>query len=112
MTPEMWFSIVSQLVMWFVALFIFVWGRDQKKTEQLIEERFGAALKSINQELAVRDLRIETLDNALENNREESSKQTNRVTAKVGDLQMAITALDKELRERVTRLENHSRRRS
>lgn len=89
MTPDQWFVAGRDVVLAVVAILVFYWGKDRKNSEQRIEERFE-----------LRDDRIKSLEKRMDSAAEKSSREWGRVTAKIGDLEMRMVALETHLERR------------
>jgi hypothetical protein len=95
-TAQQWFAILSQIVMWVVAILVFYWGADKKKAELAIAAKFQTERESVDYKFALRDQRLGTLEARVEDAQDRGSREASRVTVRM-----------EELRDRIAKLENH-----
>lgn len=94
MTAEQWFVLGRDFALMAIAVLVFFWGLDRKNVEQRIEARFQAMLRDTTQSFALRDQRIDILQERQEHHAEKSSEMSGRVTAKIGNLEMRLVSLE------------------
>ena len=115
-----------RVVMVFIAIFTVVWGRTQKQTDALVEEKAVAlrqllehdreALKSLTEakctaletraraldrlfesQLALRDQRMGTMEKQLEDAAERASTAASKLTGKMGEVEHRLTVIETRL---------------
>lgn len=94
MSPEL-YQALRDIVMWVVAMLIFLWGRDRKQVADSIQQQFVALKSSVDASFELRDQRLNAMDKRIEMAAERASREGGRVTEKM-----------EEFRERLVRVES------
>lgn len=97
MTPDQLYGALRDVVMWIVAILIFLWGRDRKQVADAIEARFQTEAEEVALQFALRDQRINAIDRKQELAAERFSREGDRITVKMEDFRERLVRVESAL---------------
>ena len=77
-----------------VTIMVTLLGRDLKRSEAVVHERAEAVMKETMLQFALRDQRLDSIDQRIEHARTTSSEDASRVTVKMADLSERLVRLE------------------
>lgn len=96
----------SQLIDWglkavmgLVSVFVFLLGRDVKRSEEMISAKATAVQQEFRLELQLRDQRLDAIEHRQNRAGQKASDEADRVTVKVADLDHRLVVVEARLEQ-------------
>lgn len=85
---------VLKAVMGLVSIFVFLLGRDVKRSEDAIAGNMNRVHSELALELQLRDQRLDAIEQRLDRAGQKSSDEASRIMTKAADLEHRLTILE------------------
>jgi hypothetical protein len=88
------YGALRDVVMWIVAVLIFLWGRDRKQVAEAIDQQFVSLRASVAASFELRDQRLNAIDKRIDAGSERASKESGRIIEKMEDFRERLVRVE------------------